>query len=1549
MGSKTVIIERLPTSEGPAVEESPRREAAELAFCFSGLMAAYLVWGLLQEKIMTQLLVFINRVLACVVALGRLAWLRAPVLSVPLHQFSYCSLSNIVSAWCQYEALKFVSFPMQHPCASRISMDDSGYREMGWTPSPSYCSQLTNSFSSRTGVISVHEPEKAEECLFVEPSAAVEDALNMYQGFDVLAPDPEAKLTKETLKRSLCEHAFTLGAGRLFDDVECGLISADNIEEHIRSAPDGVYRSCASRASVTDHSGYREMARSSSSASPQAYRSQLATCFTPRTNPIRDEYYPLHTNYKYLINTDKVEGVCDPGIANERVFVGTAPAEYVYRGFHVLAPDPEAKLTKESVRRNLYERAFTLGAARLFDDIECALISADNIEEHIRSAPEGIVNLTLLWAAFLGRDELLPTILSCGANIHSSEPIGLTALHMAAFSDAGKAAMFLLSRGASPDCAPKYFAPLHCAAFGNSLDVAEILFAYGAKTYIKNDSGLTALHLAAGSSSLECVEVLLRYGNADPNAEDSDNRTPLHAAVNRSEHACDIIEVLSCLGAHVNKKDIYGNSSLHIAAIEGLTPCIETLIFLGADVTSKSKKGHTALNIIVKTISHDRAISIFRHNYDCGISFSHCAESKEEVQIEFDFEPLLRFPREIIYLNCLLDEEVSNKNKYSLKSEKGPEIADQNVGMEIKGLQKKIDQTTLNLKKIDQEMRHLNILMKEQQTLLQNWLQNSERAVSCHTPIVLSKSCKVIPVMLMGKAVSGNKYELYEYVTAALISVGMLLFMLTSKDDYSAGRVSLASGIALLALYMCCDSFTASWQARLFVRTRVQPLHMVAGVSLASALLAAAALAAQPAAQPRWQLLQVGGGSALLAAAALARSPPRSHAGSCCRGGGSALLAAAALAAQPAAQPRWQLLQVGGGAPRCWPPPPSPRSPPRSHAGMLQVGGGLRAAGRRRPRRAAAAQPRWQLLLQGGGSALLAAAALAAQPAAQPRWQLLQGGGSALLAAAALAAQPAAQPRWQLLQGGGSALLAAAALAAQPAAQPRWQLLQGGGSALLAAAALAAQPAAQPRWQLLQGGAPALLAAAALAAQPPRSTLEAAAGRGGGLRAAGRPPPSPRSPPRSHAAAAAEGGGSALLAAAALAAQPAAQPRWQLLQHGQFVSDVVLLSLSSAAGQLLIYRTIARFGAVAFTIIMTLRQHIIRGDRRRVYSVRGSVLRVYCRSACAGGRDCPSPATRVATHIATPTSRATPIATHTATPTSLATASVTVPAAVMCACRQKKSFFIEDILKDAKKSYKNISSEPTEPLTCTAQENAVKYEGDDLKDVRSEREVRFDVMCEVDKELEYAKINLEHRRNTFPLYPTALKPSSLGHRTGKKSFERQFNYYTPKFNTMECINKLEKEIVDLRKILVEKENELYELKKKWVSKPHLESQLHVNSDGFQNQTKVDRLPKWAIESRQILLPEIGVEGQVKLCAARVLVVGAGGLGCPAAVYLAGAGVGEIGLVDYDTVDLTNIHRQFLHTENDQHQSKLPLISGSALKMEGQLTVYGYRDSNPVEK
>jgi len=66
-------------------------------------------------------------------------------------------------------------------------------------------------------------------------------------------------------------------------------------------------------------------------------------------------------------------------------------------------------------------------------------------------------------------------------------------------------------------------------------------------------------------------------------------------------------------------------------------------------------------------------------------------------------------------------------------------------------------------------------------------------------------------------------------------------------------------------------------------------------------------------------------------------------------------------------------------------------------------------------------------------------------------------------------------------------------------------------------------------------------------------------------------------------------------------------------------------------------------------------------------------------------------------------------------------------------------------------------------------------------------------------------------------------------------------------------------------------------------------------------------------SRHILLNEIGIEGQQRIREARVLVIGAGGLGSPAAYYLASAGVGSIVLVDGDTVDLTNLQRQILHT------------------------------------
>lgn len=159
-------------------------------------------------------------------------------------------------------------------------------------------------------------------------------------------------------------------------------------------------------------------------------------------------------------------------------------------------------------------------------------------------------------------------------------------------------------------------------------------------------------------------------------------------------------------------------------------------------------------------------------------------------------------------------------------------------------------------------------------------------------------------------------------------------------------------------------------------------------------------------------------------------------------------------------------------------------------------------------------------------------------------------------------------------------------------------------------------------------------------------------------------------------------------------------------------------------------------------------------------------------------------------------------------------------------------------------------------------------------------------------------------------------------------------------------------------------------------------------------------------SRQLILPEIGVGGQMKMKKSSVLIVGCGGLGCPAAQYLAAAGIGTIGLVDGDVVEKSNLHRQILHredrigmektksiieslktlnsnvsfteiserlsrenamdivkdfdlvidaTDNAKARyllsdvcvlSRKALISGAALRFEGQLTVYNYDETTP---
>ncbi|KAM7126486.1 adenylyltransferase and sulfurtransferase MOCS3 [Molossus nigricans] len=210
------------------------------------------------------------------------------------------------------------------------------------------------------------------------------------------------------------------------------------------------------------------------------------------------------------------------------------------------------------------------------------------------------------------------------------------------------------------------------------------------------------------------------------------------------------------------------------------------------------------------------------------------------------------------------------------------------------------------------------------------------------------------------------------------------------------------------------------------------------------------------------------------------------------------------------------------------------------------------------------------------------------------------------------------------------------------------------------------------------------------------------------------------------------------------------------------------------------------------------------------------------------------------------------------------------------------------------------------------------------------------------------------------------------------------------------------EVLALQAEVAQREEELRSLKQR------LEAALSAQEEPERLVPVPPLPPKAALSreeilrySRQLVLPELGVHGQLRLATASVLVVGCGGLGCPLAQYLAAAGVGRLGLVDYDVVEMSNLARQVLHGEALAGQAKVfsaaaalrrlnsavecvpyaqaltpataldlvrrydvvadcsdnaptrylvndacvlagrPLVSASALRLEGQITVYHY--------
>ncbi|KAJ7960817.1 Adenylyltransferase and sulfurtransferase MOCS3 [Quillaja saponaria] len=111
--------------------------------------------------------------------------------------------------------------------------------------------------------------------------------------------------------------------------------------------------------------------------------------------------------------------------------------------------------------------------------------------------------------------------------------------------------------------------------------------------------------------------------------------------------------------------------------------------------------------------------------------------------------------------------------------------------------------------------------------------------------------------------------------------------------------------------------------------------------------------------------------------------------------------------------------------------------------------------------------------------------------------------------------------------------------------------------------------------------------------------------------------------------------------------------------------------------------------------------------------------------------------------------------------------------------------------------------------------------------------------------------------------------------------------------------------------------------------------------GFGNGLTPDMIYRY---SRHLLLPSFGVEGQANLLKSSILVVGAGGLGSPALLYLAACGVGRLGIVDHDLVELNNMHRQIIHTEAYIGQSKVESAAASCRSINSTIQIVEHKEA-----
>ncbi|XP_058837293.1 transient receptor potential channel pyrexia isoform X3 [Topomyia yanbarensis] len=452
------------------------------------------------------------------------------------------------------------------------------------------------------------------EYMQVGPSPPAERAPNLYDSFEEPSTDTTTFICNESIRNALMEQLRT-SSGRiiLLEDIESRITNASNVSE--------VY---GGSSNVEKNISFLWAA--------------------------------------YLNRAELLDGLIDSGA--ELMYYDSNGLTALHLSAFSGCVSCVNFLLQKGVEVNVQPKCFTpLHCAALGNSVETAKILINNganinIPTNKQNCEESLLHCAVRSNAL----ECVKLFIAEGMDVNMSDKNGSNSIHLAADLGHTQCLQVLLN---CPQADPnirmqlrdKETTALHLAADEGNLECVTLLLSKGADVKAKNHRGFTPLHLAARAASVECVEVLLRIGNADANAQDADDRTPLHASISKSDSAFDILEILICWGANLNHQDVYGFTALHLAALDGLAHCVEMLLFHGADVTTKTKKGTSALNVIMRKTPASLAMINLR--LDTAITLTHSQDSSNrEVELELDFRSILQHchPREISYLNTFVDE-----------------------------------------------------------------------------------------------------------------------------------------------------------------------------------------------------------------------------------------------------------------------------------------------------------------------------------------------------------------------------------------------------------------------------------------------------------------------------------------------------------------------------------------------------------------------------------------------------------------------------------------------------------------------------------------------------------------------------------------------------------------------------------------------------------------------------------------------------------------------------------------------------------------------------